>query len=148
MHSRSCAVESLMADQPGHGCGIISQSERVTRKGQGMTCIGIRTEECEPGEPRFRAIAGDRPSVGRTMGEALDALTADWGDDIPQTAVLIQRFQSDSYFTAAQYGRMQELLAHRASLTAEERTELEALIDAELEATVARTGRLARPRQP
>jgi hypothetical protein len=65
-----------------------------------------------------------------------------------ETAVLIQRFQPDSYFTAAQYGRMQELLAHRASLTAEERTEIEALIDAELEATVARTGRLVRPRQP
>jgi hypothetical protein len=54
-----------------------------------MTSIGIRTEECEPGGPRFRAIAGDRQSVGRTMGEALDALTADWGDDIPPTAVLI-----------------------------------------------------------
>ena len=43
---------------------------------------------------------------------------------------------------------MQELLARRASLTAEERTELEALIDAELEATVARTDRLVRPPQP
>jgi hypothetical protein len=43
---------------------------------------------------------------------------------------------------------MQELLAQRASLTTEERAELEALIDAELEATVARTDPLVRPRQP
>ena len=113
-----------------------------------MTGVVIRTEESEPGKPRFRAIAGDRQSVGRTMGEALDALTADWGNDIQETAVLIQRFHPDSYFTAAQYDRMQELLAHRASLTAEERVEIEALIDAELEATVARTDRLVRPPQP
>ena len=82
------------------------------------------------------------------MGEALDALTADWGDDIQETAVFIQRLQPDAYFTAVQYCRMQELLAHRATLTAEERAELEILIDAELDATVARTESLMRPRQP
>jgi hypothetical protein len=82
------------------------------------------------------------------MGEALDALTADWGDDVQQTAVLIQRFHPDSHFTAAQYGRMQELLARRASLTAGERAEIEALVDAELEATVARTDPLVLPHQP
>ena len=77
------------------------------------------------------------------MGEALDALTADWGDDIQETAVFIQRLQPDAYFTAVQYCRMQELLAHRATLTAEERAELESLIDAELDATVARTEEFA-----
>jgi regulator of protease activity HflC (stomatin/prohibitin superfamily) len=82
------------------------------------------------------------------MGEALDALTADWGDKIEETAVFIQRFQPDTYFTAAQYCRMQELLARRATLTAAERAELESLIDAELDATVARTESLMRPRQP
>ena len=82
------------------------------------------------------------------MGEALDALTADWGDDIWETAVLIQRFQPDAYFTAAQYCRMQELLARRATLTTEERAEVETLIDAEQAATVARTASLIRPRQP
>ena len=57
------------------------------------------------------------------MGEALDALTADWGDDIQETAVLIQRFEPDPYFTAAQQSRLQELLASRASLTPQERAE-------------------------
>ena len=72
-----------------------------------MTSIAIHTEESERGEPRFRAIAGNRQSVGRTMGEALDALTADWASEIQEAAVLIQRFQPDSYFTAGQYDRMQ-----------------------------------------
>lgn len=113
-----------------------------------MPSIAMRTEKSQAGAPRFRAVAGNRQSVGRTMGEALDALTADWGDDIQETVVFIQRFQPDAYFTAAQYCRMQELLARRAMLTAEERTELETLIDAELAATVARTESLIRPRQP
>ncbi|ETX04115.1 hypothetical protein [Candidatus Entotheonella palauensis] len=113
-----------------------------------MLPIAIRAEQSEADEPRFRAIAGNRQSVGRTMGEALDALTADWGDDIQETAVLIQRFQPDAYFTDAQYSRMRELLDRRTTLTAEERAELEALIDAELDATVARTEHLVRLRKP
>ena len=63
-------------------------------------------------------------------------------------SVFIQRFQPDAYFTAAQYCRMQELLARRATLTTEECNELGTLIDAELAATVARTESLIRPRQP
>ena len=113
-----------------------------------MTSIAIHTENSKAGTLRFRAVAGNRQAVGRTMGEALDALTADWGDDIQETAVLIQRFEPDAYFTAAQYHRMQELLARRAILTAEERRELETLIDAELDATIARADSLMRPPQP
>src|SRR5712691_3871219 len=120
----------------------------VTRRGKTMTSIAMRTENSQAGAPRFRAVAGNRQSVGRTMGEALDALTADWDDDILETAVFIQRLQPDAYFTAAQYHRMQELLTRRATLTAEEHVELETLIDAELDATVARTESLMRPRQP
>ena len=113
-----------------------------------MPSIAIRTEPNEADAPCFRAVAGSRQAVGRTMGEALDALTADWGDDIQEMAVLIQRFQPDAYFTAAQYCRMQGLLARRTAMTAEERAELEALIEAELDATVARTESLMRPHQP
>jgi hypothetical protein len=68
-----------------------------------MPLLAIRPESSEPGEPPFRAVAGNRQSVGRTMGEALDALTADRGDDVQETAVLIQRFQPDPYFIQAQH---------------------------------------------
>lgn len=81
------------------------------------------------------------------MGEALDALTAEWGDSPQETVVLIHRFQPDPYFTQAQYERMQVLLSRRSVLTPAERTELEALIDAEVDATVIRTERQARPTQ-
>ena len=113
-----------------------------------MSSIVIRTDQKETGERRFRAIAGHRQSLGRTMGEALDALTAEWGDSIQETVVLIQRFQPDQYFTQAQYDRMQALLDRRSALTPEERRELEALIDAEVDATVARTERQAPTTQP
>ena len=113
-----------------------------------MPAIAIRPEASEEGGPRFRAVAGGRQSTGRTMGEALDALTADWGDDIQEATILIQRFKPDEYFTADQYHRMQELLARRDSLTSGERAELESLVDAELEATIARTDFLVRPPQP
>src|SRR5437660_6650587 len=79
-----------------------------------MTSIAIRTEDGELGQPRFRAVAGSRESVGRTMGEALDALTAEWGEEIQEAGVLIPRFQPDAYFTEAQHSRMEELLARRA----------------------------------
>jgi hypothetical protein len=113
-----------------------------------MTSIAVRPEPGEAGEPRFRAIAGDRQSVGRTMGEALDALVAGWAEDAQEAAVLIQRFRPDTHFTEAQYQRMRDLLDRRATLTAEERAELEALVDAELDATVTRTNGLVGPDQP
>ena len=113
-----------------------------------MTSIAIRTDQQETGERWFRAIAGKHQSIGKTMGEALDALTADWGDSVEETVVLIQRFQPDQYFTQAQYERMQALLARRSALTPEERAELEALVDAEVDATVARTDHHVRTKQP
>ena len=113
-----------------------------------MAAVTIQLANGEISLPRFRAVSGGRESVGRTMGEALDALTADWGDDVPETAVLIQRFQPDAYFTAVQQDRMKELLARRSNLTVEQRAELEALVDAELDATVARTHSLLPPPQP
>jgi len=104
-----------------------------------MTAVTIRKETGYRGEPRYRARAGDRESIGATMGEALDALTAELGDGISEAAILFHRLQPDEYFTEAQHGRMQELLARKPTLTGAEREELEALVDAELDATVART---------
>ena len=107
-----------------------------------MASVSIQSEMTSSSEKRYRATAGNRQSVGSTMGQALDALTADWGDDIKETAILIQRFEPDEFFTAAQQQRKLELLSRRANLSSEERTELEDLLDAELDATVARTGSL------
>lgn len=113
-----------------------------------MTAVTIHRENTRKGRPRFRAVAGESESLGRTMGEALDALTAEWGDNVRETAVLIRRFGPDAHFTQAQYDRMQSLLSRRESLTPGERSELESLIDAELDATIARTERLVHGSEP
>lgn len=73
------------------------------------------------------------------MGEALDALTAQIGEPKSGALVLIQRREPDEYFTERQHERMQELLARRINLNDAERAELEQLVDAELDATIART---------
>jgi hypothetical protein len=112
-----------------------------------MTAILIRPEPGAPENARYRAVSGGRQSVGRTMGEAIDALTAEWGDEVRETTVLIQRFEPDVYFTAEQQLRLRDLLQRRDSLTPQERAELESLIDAELDATTARTAQpsISRP---
>ncbi len=102
----------------------------------------VHFEEQDSETPRFRAVSGNRQSVGRTAGEALDALLANEGADVESSTILIQRFVPDTYVTQAQYDRMQELIAGRGALTDQEDAELDALIDAELEATIARTDAL------
>ena len=104
-----------------------------------MASISIHSDNAPSEAPRFLAIAGKNRSTGRTAGEALDALIAQEGDKIESSTVLIQRFAPDAYFTQEQYDRMQTLLARRTTLTPEENEELDLLIDAELDATVART---------
>jgi hypothetical protein len=39
----------------------------------------------------FRAIAGTRQSIGRTAGEALDALLAEEGDTVESAMIVIKR---------------------------------------------------------
>jgi len=99
----------------------------------------VHLEQNEKSSPTFRATSGKRHSVGRTPGEALDTLLADEGPEIESSAILIQRLVPESFFTQAQYDRMQRLLAKRAHLSEAENRELDQLIDSELEATILRT---------
>lgn len=101
--------------------------------------------ENETSAVRFRAVAGKYQSVGSTPEEALNALLAQEGGVIDSSAILIQRFVPDAYFTQAQFDRMQELLARQKDLTEQENSELDDLIDAELEATIQRTRPLPQP---
>jgi hypothetical protein len=105
----------------------------------------IRADIQAAGEAKFIARTGNLRAVGRTMGEALDALASQWGEITQTVPVIIQHFGPDQFFTQAQYDRMQELRAGIGSLTPAERTELESLIDAELDATTARLDALAAP---
>ncbi len=106
-----------------------------------MTAISITPVQVLPGETVWRAVAGDKRSQGKTMGEALDALTQQLPLDAPDGArVIFSRKQPDRFFTAAQQQRLATLMSQwRAardagqSLPPDESRELEALIAAEVE---------------
>jgi hypothetical protein len=98
----------------------------------------------------YRAIAGEKHAQGKTAGEALDALTAQLPADEASTLIIVQNLRPDRFFTAAQRQRLDALMARwrtardqGATLPVDEQTELEALIDAELQASAARAATLA-----
>jgi hypothetical protein len=109
-----------------------------------MTTIAILPEG--PGLPqRYRAVAGEKQSVGKTAGEALDALTAQLADAESGTLLVVQAFRPDRFFTAAQqqrlgelWGRWQAARSGGPPLTAAEQAELEALVQAEVRASAER----------
>jgi hypothetical protein len=102
------------------------------------------------GRVTYQAISGGRSATGQTAGEALDALTAKFPDLTPPPLLLLQSFQGDAFFSALQQHRLATLMAEwrRArdqdqSLSAPRREELETLVDAELDAAIARTQALS-----
>ena len=106
-----------------------------------MTAITILPEKISTVETRYRALAGERESTGRSAGEALDKLTSQLSDDEAGMLVVIQNLRPDAFFTAAQQQRLSELMSRwRAardsggSLDEEEQAELQSLIDDELSA--------------
>ena len=55
-----------------------------------MTAVSIHINKQTLDAPRFQATVGGRQFIGRTMGEALDALTADWDAALQEAAVRIE----------------------------------------------------------
>jgi DNA-directed RNA polymerase specialized sigma24 family protein len=96
-----------------------------------MTTITILSETTET----YRAVAGDKESTGRTPGEALDALTSQLADEENGTLVIVQNYNADQFFNAAQQERLTELLmlSKSGNLSTEEENELESLVEAELD---------------
>ncbi|MBE9205130.1 hypothetical protein IQ244_00975 [Nostoc sp. LEGE 06077] len=111
-----------------------------------MNTVAILPISDANGEKSYRAIAGDKHSVGKTAGQALDALTAQL-DEIEFSALLIiQSFRSDSFFNAEQQERLSELMNlwrlardQQQQLPPEQQAELDRLVEAELRAATART---------
>lgn len=102
-----------------------------------MTTITILPENTGS----YRAFAGDKESVGRTAGEALDALTSQLEDEETGTVVIVQNRKADQFFSAAQQARLIELMQRRkaGNLSTEEEQELESLIEVELNGARQRT---------
>ena len=115
-----------------------------------MTKVAILPIPTGQGGLSYRAIAGEKHAQGNTAGEALDALTAQLSADEASTLIIVQNLRPDAFFTATQQQRLDALMArwrtardHGATLPADEQTELEALIAAELQASAARAAALA-----
>jgi hypothetical protein len=116
-----------------------------------MTTIAIVPDNPQASPTRFRAVAGDLQSVGATVGQALDALTAQLSELRETTLIVVQPMRPDALFTAAQQQRLAELMdrwrAARdagAVLSAQEQAELDALVEAELRAASERSAHLVR----
>ncbi len=98
----------------------------------------------------YQGTAGDKHSRGKTLGEALDALTPQLPEAESGLVVVVQSLRPDRFFNAAQQQRLGELMAAwrqaRDSgnpLPPDEQGELDALIETELYASAGRAARLA-----
>jgi len=102
-----------------------------------MATVTITKQQTE-----FLATAGNLRGRGQTMGEALDSLVQQGTISVP---IIIHQFGGDKFFTQKQYDRMQELRRRVGTLSQGEQSELEALIDAQLDASQARLKASQRP---
>ena len=116
-----------------------------------MTKVAIVPEPTESGAIAYRAIAGRQQSVGKTAGEALDALSASLPEEEAATLVIVQNHLPDEHFTAEQQARLKELMARWRvardagnSLLPAEQAELDALIEAESRAAGRRAAAVLR----
>ncbi len=116
-----------------------------------MTKIAILPESTELGRITYRAIAGRQQSVGKTAGEALDALTSTLSDEASATMVIVQHQRPDDFFNAQQQARLQELMLRwrvardgGSRLAPDEQSELDTLVEAETRAAGERAAALLR----
>jgi len=111
-----------------------------------MTTVAIVPIVDARGEKAYRAVAGNKRSMGKTAGQALDALTAQLEPPEVGGLLFIQGFQPDAWFTATQQERLAELMREwRAArdrgevLPPDRQAELDRLVEAELVAAQRRT---------
>ena len=107
-----------------------------------MTTVAIVPIPTQTGGHTYQAVAGRHMASGDTAGQALDALTAQLPDVEFDSLLVVQRFRPDHYFSEPLQQRMADLMARwraardaGATWSAEEQSELESLVDAELQAS-------------
>ncbi|PWU09839.1 MAG: hypothetical protein C5B50_26650 [Verrucomicrobia bacterium] len=106
-----------------------------------MTKVAILPEPTITDGTMYRAVAGGRQAVVGTVGGALDALTAQLSPEESGTLIVIQNHKADQFFTSLQQQRLEELMikwrkARDAGkpISTDEQSELNELIDAEVQA--------------
>ncbi|BAZ08953.1 hypothetical protein NIES4071_07590 [Calothrix sp. NIES-4071] len=111
-----------------------------------MTTVAIQPIQDESGKRYYRAVAGNKQSVGKTAGQALDALTTQLGETEFNGVLLLQSFRPDQFFNIEQQKRLSQLMElwreardKGESLPEELQAELDSLVEAELNAATNRT---------
>lgn len=114
-----------------------------------MTTVAILPVPTEKGGIAYQGVAGETRSQGNTVGEALDALTAQLPEVQDSLLVVVQSLRPDRFFDATQQRRLGELMdAWRkardtgGALPSAEQAELDALIEAELNGAAGRAAAL------
>jgi len=112
-----------------------------------MTNVAIVPVSSEQGVISYRALAGQTRSQGRTVGEALDALTIQLPESDRGMLVVVQSLHPDRYFSAAQQQQLEELMGRwrtandaGTSLPVSIQAELDDLVENELRAAADRAG--------
>jgi hypothetical protein len=119
-----------------------------------MTKVAL-LEDADGIGPAYRAVAGGNQSMGRTAGEALDALTPRLAGEDADTLIIVRNLRPDRFLTAQQQRRLEELMAKwrhardaGLGLSTEEQVELESLVDAELHAAAERAAAISQDLAP
>ncbi|MBW4692369.1 MAG: hypothetical protein KME27_11455 [Lyngbya sp. HA4199-MV5] len=114
-----------------------------------MTTVAILPISNASGEKAYRTVAGDKQSVGKTAGQALDALTDQLDETEFSGLLVIQSFHPDRWFSAEQQERLSELMHlwrlardQEQGLPPDQQEELDQLVEAELRAATVRTATL------
>jgi hypothetical protein len=73
----------------------------------------VYRDSAEPESMPYRAVSGRNQAVGRTAGEALDALASQLPREAADTFVIVRNMSPDRFFNAEQRSRLEELIALR-----------------------------------
>ncbi len=65
-----------------------------------MTKVALFQEATGPGESAFRAVTARNQAIGRTAGEALDALTSQLPSEDGDTLIIVRNLGPDRFFPA------------------------------------------------
>jgi hypothetical protein len=114
-----------------------------------MTKVALFREGTDAEGATYRAVAGPNQSMGRTAGEALDALTPRLPAEEADTLIIVRNLRPDRFFGAEQRQRLEQLMARwraardaNTALPPEEQAELERLVEDEVDATTHRAAAL------
>lgn len=116
-----------------------------------MTRVAILPVHTPSGELAYHATAGEKQSLGKTAGEALDAIASQLREDDAGTLVVVQHQRPDAFFTEKQQKRLGELMERwreardsGTALSNAEQAELDALVEDEIRASSERMAALLR----